>query len=47
MQAKETSFKERIVELDDLDEDTVRDKETKDSEVEKPGLTEVKNARSP
>lgn len=46
IQSKETSFKEPIVELDDEDEDTVRDKETSDSEVENPDTTEVEDART-
>lgn len=47
IQSKETSFKEPIVELDDEDEDAVRDKETSDPEVENLDTTEVEDARSP
>lgn len=46
IQSKETRFKEPIVELDDEDEDSVRDKETSDSEVKHPDTTEVEDARS-
>lgn len=44
IQSKETSFKEPIVELDDEDEDTVRDKESSDSEVENLETTDVEDA---
>lgn len=44
---KNQSFKEPIVELDDEDEDTVRDKETSNSEAGNPDTTEVEGARSP
>lgn len=46
IQSKETRFKEPVVELDDEDEDSVRDKETSDSDVKHPDTTEVEDARS-
>ncbi|XP_065942084.1 uncharacterized protein [Magallana gigas] len=47
IQSKETSFKEPIVELNDEDGDTVREKETSNSEAGNPDTTEIEEARSP